>query len=463
MKLEVRSQKSEGQNNATTDVQRGNLFQLFLLISSFFLFMPFLAHAELKIDVVGGYSEPLPIAVPAFSTKDESLKQMAEDMTNVIMKDLERSGLFRPLPQKSFIQTFESIDQVPRFKDWQILNALALVQGEMERSGDNVKVSFRLWDVFAGNQMEGKSLTTTQKDWRQISHIIADNIYQRVTGEDPYFNTRIVYISETGDKTKPIKRLAIMDQDGANHKFLSDGSYMVMTPRFSPNMQMVTFLSYHRNIPRVYLINLDTGKQEILGDFMGMTFAPRFSPDSQKVIMSMAIEGDSDIYEMNLKTRIVKRLTKNAAINTSPCYSPDGKKVVFNSDRGGSQQLYLMDADGKNVKRISFGQGRYATPVWSPRGDYIAFTKILGKEFYIGVMHPDGTGEKLLTKGYLVEAPTWAPNGRVLIYFKQKPSNSPTLGKGEFKLYTIDITGQNERAVPTPLDASDPAWSPLLQ
>lgn len=434
---------------------------MFLITGVLLLASP--AKAELKIDVTGGYSEPMPIAIPSFTAKDKSLTQLSEDMTNVIMKDLERSGLFRPLPQKSFIQTFESIDQVPRFKDWQILNALALVQGEIEKSGDNIKVSFRLWDVFAANQMEGKSLTTTAKDWRQISHIIADDIYQRVTGEDPYFNTRIVYISETGDKTKPIKRLAIMDQDGANHKYLSDGSYMVMTPRFSPNMQMVTFLSYHRNIPRVYLINLDTGKQEILGDFMGMTFAPRFSPDSLKVIMSMAVDGDSDIYEMNLKTRIVKRLTKNTSINTSPCYSPDGKRIVFNSDRGGAPQLYVMDSDGKNVKRISFGEGRYMTPVWSPRGDWIAFTKILGKEFYIGIMHPDGTGEKLLTKGYLVEAPTWAPNGRVLIYFKQNPSNKPTLGEGEFRLHTIDITGQNERIVPTPLDASDPAWSPMLQ
>lgn len=427
------------------------------------LLMAGTAKAELKIDVNGGYSEPLPIAIPAFAAKNDKMKQMAEDMTNVIKKDLERSGLFRALPDQSFIQTFASVDQLPRFKDWQILNALALVQGQIEEDGENVKVSFRLWDVFATNQMEGKSLVTTQKDWRQIAHIIADDIYKRITGEDPYFNTRIVYISETGDKTRPIKRLAIMDQDGANHKFLSDGSYMVLTPRFSPNMQMVTFMSYHRDIPRVYLIDLETGKQEILGDFMGMTFAPRFSPDSKKIIMSMSVNGNSDLYEMDLKSRVVKRLTKHPSINTSPAYSPDGKKVVFNSDRSGSQQLYVMNVDGSDVKRISFGDGRYATPVWSPRGDYIAFTKIKGKEFYIGVMYPDGTGERLLTKGYLVEAPTWAPNGRVLIYFKQEPSSRPTLGKGEFRLYTIDITGQNERQVPTPLDASDPAWSPLLQ
>ena len=308
--------------------------------------------------------------------------------------------------------------------------------------------------------MEGQSFTTTKDNWRRIAHVISDTIYERLTGEKGYFDTRIVYVSESGPATKRVKRLAIMDQDGENHKFLTNGAAMALTPRFSPNLQKITYMSYAGNIPRVYILDIETGEQEVLGDFPGMTFAPRFSPDSEKVLLSYASNGKSDIYEMDLKNKKKKRLTHSGAIDTSPSYSPDGSKIVFNSDRGGNQQLYVMDADGSNVKRISFGKGRYATPVWSPRGDYIAFTKMLGGEFYIGVMYPDGTGERVLASGYLVEGPTWSPNGRVLIYFRQEKGRGRTTPP--VKLYSIDLTGYNERQIITPADASDPAWSPLL-
>jgi TolB protein len=291
---------------------------------------------------------------------------------------------------------------------------------------------------------------------------MADAIYKRVTGEDGYFDTRVVYVSESGPMDRRIKRLAIMDQDGSNHRLLTDGRSLVLTPRFSPTAQEITYLSYARGVPRVYLFNIDTGQQEVVGDFPGMTFAPRFSPDGNKVIMSLAVEGNSDIYTLDLRTRQAVRLTDSPAIDTSPCYSPDGTRIVFNSDRGGSQQLYVMNADGSDVKRISFDSGaRYGTPVWSPRGDLIAFTKIDGGQFYIGVMRPDGSGERLLTQAFLVEGPTWAPNGRVLMYFRQAPSDSKGNG-GSPRLYTIDLTGYNEREVITPQDASDPAWSPLI-
>jgi TolB protein len=306
-------------------------------------------------------------------------------------------------------------------------------------------------------------LTATPDQWRRIAHKIADAVYKRITGEDGYFDTRIVYISESGPADRRIKRLAIMDQDGANHRYLTDGRALVLTPRFSPNpaSQEITYLSYLHGSPRVYLFNIDTGQQEVLGDFPGMTFAPRFSPDGNTVIMSLAIEGHTDIWTMDLRTRKATRVTNSPAIDTSPCYSPDAKQIVFNSDRGGSQQLYMMNADGSDIHRISFGSGKYGTPVWSPRGDLIAFTKIEGGQFFIGVMRPDGSGERLLANGFLVEAPSWAPNGRVLIYFKQTPSDARGRG-GTTKLYSIDLTGYNEREVITPQDGSDPAWSPLI-
>lgn len=420
------------------------------------------AVAELRIDITRGQMEPLPIAVTDFAGATDDEQRYGRKIAEVVSADLQRSGLFKPIDQRAFIQTVPSLQVLPRFADWKLINAQALVHGKVELGSDGrLRVAFRLWDVFAEEQMTGQSYTAVPAGWRRIAHLIADAIYQRITGESGYFDTQIVYVAESGPKNDRTKRLAIMDQDGANHRFLTDGSDLVLTPRFSPTLREITYLSYYQRTPRVYLLQIDTGRRELLGNFPGMTFAPRFSPDGNKVIFSMAEDGNSEVYEMDLRTRRSRRLTSSPAIDTSPCYSPDGSQIVFNSDRGGSQQLYVMDADGGNVRRISFGDGRYATPVWSPRGDLIAFTKMKGGEFYIGVMRPDGSGERMLTKGYLVEGPTWAPNGRVLMYFRQERSDAQGKG-GSSKLYTIDITGYNERQVVTPLDASDPAWSPLI-
>ncbi len=421
------------------------------------------ALAELRIDITQGKIEPLPIAITDFVGAQPEEARYGRDISGVIAADLERSGLFRPIDKRAFIQTAIALQTLPRFGDWRVINAQALVQGRTQMiQGGQLRVEFRLWDVFAEQQMVGLAFVTIGNNWRQVAHIIADAIYKRITGEDGYFNTRIVYISESGPANRRIKRLAIMDQDGENHKFLTEGDALVLTPRFSPTLQEITYLSFYQNLPRVYLFNIDTGRQEVLGDFPGMTFAPRFSPDGQKVIMSMAKEGNSDIYTMDLRTHEVKQLTAHSAIDTSPSYSPDARQIVFNSDRGGTQQLYVMNANSRGVRRISYGKGRYATPVWSPRGDLIAFTKMLSGRFYIGVMRTDGSAERLLAEDFLVEAPTWAPNGRVLMFFRQERTTKDGKG-GRSRLYSIDLTGHNEREVLTPIDASDPAWSPTIR
>jgi TolB protein len=415
------------------------------------------AQEGLRIDITQGQVRPMPVAITDFYGANPNDAATGSNISRVVSADLERSGLFKPLDPRSFIQTVDSLRVQPRFGDWRIINAQALVSGMAEAQADGrLRVEFRLWDVYGEQQMTGLAYFTQPENWRRVAHIIADAVYKRLTGEDGYFDSRLVYVAESGTWDHRVKRLAIMDQDGENHRFLTDGSSLVLTPRFSPSTQEITYLSYFGNRPRVYLFNIDTGQQEVLGDFPGMTFAPRFSPDGNSVIMSMAQGGNSEIYTMDLRTRKVQRLTNNPAIDTSPSYSPDGTRVTFNSDRGGSQQIYTMGADGGNVQRISHGKGKYGTPVWSPRGDLIAFTRIDGGTFYIGVMRPDGSGERLLTQGYLVEGPTWSPNGRVLSFFRQ---NSGSAGP---KLYTIDLTGYNEREVLTPLDASDPAWSPLI-
>ncbi|MFC7333293.1 Tol-Pal system beta propeller repeat protein TolB [Rhodocista pekingensis] len=418
---------------------------------------------ELRLDITKGVSEPMPIAITTFLGGTPQEQTVARQISSVITANLERSGLFQPLDPARFIQTPEQLASAPpRFADWRLIGAQALVAGGVQAQPDGrLRVQFRLFDVVYGKQLTGLAYFTQAEGWRRVAHIISDAIYKRLTGEEGYFDTRVVYIAESGPANQRVKRLAIMDQDGENNRFLTDGRVLVLTPRFSPTAQEITYLSYFNNKPRVYLFNIDTGRQELLGDFPGMTFAPRFSPDGNQVIMSLAQSGNTDIYTLDLRTRRQTRLTDHPGIDTAPSYSPDGKQIVFESDRGGTQQLYTMNADGSNVKRITFGQGRYATPVWSPRGDLIAFTRLNGGRFYIGVIRPDGTGERLLTEAFHVEGPTWAPNGRVLMYFKEKPVGAGARQR-QSRLFTIDLTGVNERQMVTATDASDPAWSPLI-
>lgn len=414
------------------------------------------AHAALRIDITRGNIEPLPIALP-----DLAGSSVGADIMRVVAADLERSGLFKPIDKTAHIEQITAQTSIPRFGDWRRINAAALVTGTaLSEGGEKVRVSFRLWDVVGEEQIAGKEYNTFRSNWRRIAHIMADEIYKRLTGENGYFDSRIVYIAESGPDLKRVKRLAIMDQDGENHKFLTDGRVLVLTPRFSPNSQEILYLSYAGRQPRVFLRDLQTGREESLGTFEGMSFAPRFANDGNSIIMSIANGGNTQIYRMDLRSRRMIRLTDSTGINTSPSYSPDGSEIVFNSDRGGSQQLYAMNADGSNVRRISFGNGKYGTPVWSPRGDLIAFTKMSGGRFYIGVMRPDGSGERLLTESYLDEGPSWSPNGRVIAFHRQQPNSGGRMGST--RIYTIDLTGYNLRQAVTPMDASDPAWSPLL-
>jgi TolB protein len=423
---------------------------------TFSAFLP--ANAALQVDVNQGNVQPLPIAVPDFAAVAPSDTAAGQNIAKVVRADLERSGLFRPLDPKSFIDVVTGINTTPKFADWRIIAAQGLVTGQVAMQPDGrLRVDFRLWDVYGESQMLGLQYFTQPANWRRIAHMISDAIYQRITGEKGYFDTRIVFISESGPPLARKKRLAVMDEDGANPIFLTNGSYLVLTPRFNPTAQMIAYMSYIVGKPRIYLFDLESGRQEKLGDFPSMTFSPRFSPDGNKVAMCLEQGGNSDIYVMDLRTRSTVRLTYDPGIDTAPSFSPDGKQITFESDRGGSQQVYIMNADGSNQHRISFGDGRHGTPVWSPRGDLIAFTKVDNAAIRIGVMRPDGSGERMLSTGWEDEGPTWAPNGRVLMFTRTIQG-----GRGS-QIWSIDVTGRNERRVATPGDASDPAWSPLIQ
>ena len=384
------------------------------------------SYALIEVDITRGNLDPLPIAISPLhvdikSEENEKIKvkQLGSEISKIIETNFRATGLFNPLKKDAFVQKPDIAHLKPRFEDWRLIKAQALVTGKIFVKDGKLKVEFRLWDLAAAQEMTALAFTTTPSNWRRVAHIISDKIYERLTGEEGYFDTRIIYVAESGPKNQRVKKLAIMDQDGFNTKYLTLGNELVLTPRFNPTNQMVTYMSYFRNMPRVYLLDIETGSQEIVGNFPGMTFAPRFSPDGKKIIMSFAKDGNSDIYSMDLETRIVERITDHSSIDTSPSFSPDGKFIAFNSDRSGLQQIYVMRSDGSKVKRITFGKGIYGTPVWSPRGDLIAFTKMHKGKFYIGVMRTDGTGERLLTENYYQEAPSWSPNGRVLVFYRE--------------------------------------------
>jgi TolB protein len=419
--------------------------------------------APIRVDINSGIAQPLPIAVPAFATPGEAATEaggtteLGARVAKIIADDLKSSGLFRPIDPAAYTTRVSMPDVTrPQYANWRTVAAQALVTGTITANPDGgLTLGCYAYDVFSTEELARQGFVTTAAGWRRAAHKCADLVYSRLTGETGYFDSRIVYVSETGTKTRRIKRLAVMDQDGAGHRFLTSGQNLVLTPRFSPNQQSITYMSFEGNRPRVWLYALGSGKQQAIGDFPNMSFAPRFSPDGTNLIFSMAIGGNTDVYRLDVGSRKLTQLTTQPGIDTAPSYSPDGSQIVFESDRGGTQQLYVMKADGSDQQRISFGEGRAATPVWSPRGDLIAFTRLGGGRYSIGVMKPDGTGERLLTNAYQDEGPTWSPNGRVVLFFRSARG-------GPVNLFSVDLSGQNERKVPTPLDGSDPAWSPLL-
>ncbi|AAV88789.1 Tol-Pal envelope complex beta propeller repeat protein TolB [Zymomonas mobilis subsp. mobilis ZM4 = ATCC 31821] len=416
----------------------------------------------LRVDITGGISQPMPIAVPVMPTPSSvetlagTTAVLGRQVASVISNDLKSSGLFTPSQQASLHNVSFPEVTAPQYSYWLSSGAQALVQGFVQANGDGtLTVGCYLYDVFASQEMLHKGFVVKPADWRRAAHKCADAVYTRLTGEGPYFDSRIVYISETGPKNHRLKRLAIMDQDGANHRFLTNGQSMVLTPRFAPNQQTVTYLSYVGNSPRIYVYTLGSGHVRLVVNKPNTTFAPRFSPDGKTIVFSMSVAGNTDIYKVPVSGGQATRLTTSPGIDTAPSFSPDGSKIVFESDRSGSQQIYIMNADGSNQNRISFGSGRYATPVWSPRGDLIAFTK-LGGGFHVGVMKTDGSGEQILTNGWQDEGPSWSPNGRVIAFFRTARNS------GHTELWSVDLTGVNERHIPTPLDGSDPSWGPLL-
>jgi len=435
--------------------------KIIILLISLFSCLEVLAAP--RIDITKGNMEPMPVAINDIGGTDVSTTNIGGEISSVIIADLERSGLFRAIPKEAFIEELNSSKATPQFASWRQINANAFLVGDISYSGlDGIKAEFKLYDSFGEQQIASGTIVGSKRGWRRIAHRIADEIYQSLTGEEGYFNTKVTFISEYGDNPfRKRKRLGVMDYDGENTFYLTDGNSLVLTPRFSPDASKIIYMSYELRVPKVFVFDVAARSHKLIGHFPGMSFAPRFSPNGQEAVMAASQNGNTDIYLINLATMQKRQLTEGAFIDTSPYFSPDGNKITFSSDRSGRSHIYVMNKDGSNPQRISFGSGSYFTPSWSPRGDFIAFTKITSGGFHIGVMRPDGSGERILTEGYSVEGPTWSPNGRVIMFTSSEKTTRKRLGRT--MIQTIDLTGYHQHSVATKTEASDPSWSPLLE
>lgn len=419
--------------------------------------MAAVAQTPLRIEVTEGVIEPVPYAIPDFAAENSGARDYASAIARVIANNLTSTGLLREIPPSAHVGRITSFDSPVQFADWRAINARALITGAVSVSGRRISVKFRLFDVVSGQQLgDGLQLDGSTDAWRRMAHRVSDQVYSRLTGESGYFDSRVVFIAESGPRSNRTKQVAIMDQDGENVQYLTDGGALVIAPRFSPTGDRILFTSYETGFPRIYLMDVASRRRQVIGDQPGtMTFAPRFSPDGNSVVYSLSIDGRTDLYMLNLANGQRWQLTRTPTIDTAPSFSPDGQRLVFESDRSGTSQLYVMNIAGGNAVRISQGQGRYSAPVWSPRGDMIAYTKQHNGRFHIGVMRTDGSNERVLTQSFLDEGPTWSPNGRVIMFMREEAGSDPAL-------MSIDITGRNLRRVATPGPASDPSWSPLL-
>ena len=420
------------------------------------------ARAELKVDIVAGAAQPISIAVQKFEVGDGVRSKDAAMMREVVEADLKRTGLFHIVNHDAFPE-YVKMHGMPNFKSWAAIKAQVLVQAKVvQLDGGQYQLDFFVWDVDGREQIEAQSLVATKKSARRLAHIMADAIYERLTGEIGYFDTQIVFIAETGPVHNRTKRLAIMDQDGYGMRYLSDKDTFVMSPHFSPNMQSIVFLSYYNDDPMVWSLDLDTGEQRRLGMFGGMNFAPRFSPDGTRVAISLVKNGITHLYEYNIESKELRQLTFGNSINTSPSYSPDGKKMAFNSDRSGRQQIHVLDLETGEVERLTYGSGRYATPAWSPDGQFIAFTKMADDTFYVGIMDPRGRNEKILAGGWFMEAPSWAPGSRRVVYYETERHIDGIERISHIR--SVDITGQNiyDIELPDGVNGVEPTWSPKL-
>ncbi len=408
--------------------------------------------------------QDLGIAIPAFATNADvttpantaGTAALGRELARVITADLRNNGLFRPVgPDRLPRPDYAEITS-PRWATWNARSAEMLVHGYVRANTDGrLTVGCYLYDISLRNELVREGWVVQPADWRRAAHKCADLVYSRLSGESPFFDSKIAYIAETGPKDHRIKRLAIMDSDGANHRFITNGQTTALTPRYSPDYKSIVYLSYRNGNPSIYVYDIAQGRQRLVVENTNATFAPRWSPDGRWILYSMAVGGNTDIYRIPSTGGRSERLTDSPGIDVGGSFSPDGSQIVFESDRSGAQQIYVMNADGSGQKRITFFGGRAATPEWSPRGDQIAFTHIVGN-FRIAVMSPNGRNVRHLTNGWQDEAPTWAPNGRIIQFFRTAQNS------GDSTLWQVDLTGRNERRLPTPVGASDPAWGPVL-
>ena len=399
------------------------------------------------------------IGIPSFFGGSDQERALGKKVAKIISADLSKTGRYRIIDPGPYVNV--NPNEAPPFEDWRYQKAVGLVHGRVKKTaGGQLRMEFRLWDVEKERQIIGQALSTEPGNWRRVAHKIADSIHKKQTGMGALFDSRVVYVSQSftaSSGSKPVRRLAIMDQDGGGHRYLTDGRFPSFYPAVSPKNTDIAYVGFYPDRLRLFIFNIETGRQEAVPIPPGKPGFPRFSPDGRKIAFSLTGAGGTDIHLVDLVTRQARRLTEGPLEDFSPSFSPDGTRIVFSSrQRGGLFHLSVMDANGRGRAEIDRGSGSYSFPSWSPKGDLIAFIKEGDGPNHLGIIRPDGSAERLLAQGVAMSPPAWAPNGEMLLF--AKPDGSPA--KAE-KLFTIGIDGHSEHPVPTPAHATQADWTPL--
>jgi len=404
------------------------------------------------------------LAVPQFPTPRNVKTDGGEtgvigiQIAQQIVSDLRTTRSIYPTGPENLRHYTPTEAGAPLYPNWANIGAGALVTGYVQARDDGrINVVCYLYDLKQRREMTRKGFAVAATEWKRAAHRCAGAFYTAVTKRPGLFDSRIVYVAATGSRMQPVKRIAIMNWDGTDHSYLTQGEVTVTSPRISPDGERIAYMSFAGGMPHIRIMDADGSNDRQLLQSNSMSFAPRFSPDGRVIAFSMAVDGNTDIYVVDANGGYPRRLTTTPGIDTSPSFSPDGKQIVFESDRSGAQQIYVMNVDGSGQSRISFGGGANSSPVWSPDGDRIAFSRWNGSTIGIGIMSATGGDEKILTNGWQDEAPSWSPDSEWVMFQRTQQ------GTGTGSLLMVSIGGGEPKAVATPQPGADPSWSGVVQ
>lgn len=412
-----------------------------------------------QIEVSGKNYKLTKIAINHFLTQKYEEKIIAKEIRDTVCKNLSDSGIFSIVAENNFIEQNKGSEFIPFFEAWKKINATILVNGSLTKNRkNNYTIVISIWDNILAKKILHRKITFSEKSIQKTSHIISDHIYQEIIGEKGYFDSKILYVAEKVIENKIFTRIAMMNQDGKEHKYLTNGKFISISPKISPDKENIAYVDFRAGISKIFLRNLYSGQENLLTNMKGSIFSPRFSRNGKKILFSLAKKGATNIFKFDINTKKISVLTRNIYINTSPQFSPDDKKIIFTSNRLGTAKIYTMNEEGKNVVKITEKPGSHLEPKWSPDGKYISYINLRRKlGYYINIINTKTGEETTVVKSDVIHGYCWCPNSKYIL-FSEAIGNKEEEKKTIYKLQKINIFNKHKTTINTPYSASDPIW-----